>query len=309
VAYPAILRDQYADIIGRYVLDASSRKIYEVLDNVSVSVYTVDVNGARSALATIYTSRTGGVKTNPFLTVDGIVEFWAEPGDYDIEFIDQNVPVRLTTKSIGWEALPGGPSGVSANQLPGAGSGLLPAGSIIAYGGAAAPSAGYLLCDGTIYTRTTYPALFNVIGTTYNSGGETASQFRVPDLRGRVAVGVDGTAARLSASDAMGNSGGVETVTLTSTQSGVAAHGHAHTIGISDPSHSHLVQRGGFDAAAGGAVGGGISQNSGTNLGTTQGALTGITITGAITNHAGASAAASHTNLQPYQIVNYIIKT
>ena len=306
--YPAILRDQYADIVGRFVLDASLRKVYEVLDNISVSVYTVDANGARAALATIYTSRTGGVKANPFLTVDGVVEFWAEPGDYDIEFVDTENPVRLTPKSIGWEAVPGGPAGIAKGQLPGAGTGLLPPGTILAFGAAAAPT-GYLLCDGTIYTRTTYQALFDVIGTTYNSGGETVAQFRVPDLRGRVMVGADGAAGRIAANDALGNSGGAETHALTPAQTAVKGHTHADNISFSDSGHSHAIQRSGLDAAAGGAVGGFPSAGSGTAWGSTQGGNAVLVKTGSVTALADGANGAAHNNLQPYQIVNHIIKT
>ena len=40
---------------------------------------------------------------------------------------------------------------------------------------------GYLLCDGTEYSETTYSQLFNACGTQYNTGGETAGFFRVPN--------------------------------------------------------------------------------------------------------------------------------
>ena len=59
-------------------------------------------------------------------------------------------------------------------------------GTISAYGGSTAP-VGYLLCTnegvyglGAVYTATTYPNLFGVIGTTFGTGG--AGTFRVPDL-------------------------------------------------------------------------------------------------------------------------------
>jgi microcystin-dependent protein len=49
--------------------------------------------------------------------------------------------------------------------------------------------AGFLLEDGTVQVRATYPALYATIGTTFNTGGETSLQFRLPDSRGRVQVG------------------------------------------------------------------------------------------------------------------------
>lgn len=50
---------------------------------------------------------------------------------------------------------------------------------------------GFLYCDGAVYLRATYPDLFAKIGTTYNIGGETSLQFRVPDLRGEFIRGWD----------------------------------------------------------------------------------------------------------------------
>lgn len=47
---------------------------------------------------------------------------------------------------------------------------------------------GYLECDGSTYSRSTYQALFDVIGTTYGAGDGT-NTFKVPDLRGRVLWG------------------------------------------------------------------------------------------------------------------------
>ncbi|RMH11460.1 MAG: tail fiber protein, partial [Gammaproteobacteria bacterium] len=45
----------------------------------------------------------------------------------------------------------------------------IPVGSFIPYGGASAP-AGWLLCDGSAVSRTTYADLFSIIGVTYGSG-------------------------------------------------------------------------------------------------------------------------------------------
>lgn len=75
--------------------------------------------------------------------------------------------------------------------------GSIPTGTILTFAGAAAP-AGYVLCDGTHYdgTNAVYTALWNLIGLTY--GGTSQADFAVPDLRGRVAVGL-GTHASVNA--------------------------------------------------------------------------------------------------------------
>lgn len=62
-----------------------------------------------------------------------------------------------------------------------------PPGAVIPYAGSSAPD-GWLLCDGRTVSRTTYAALFAVIGTTYGAG-DGKSTFALPNLQGRVAAG------------------------------------------------------------------------------------------------------------------------
>ena len=106
---------------------------------------------------------------------------------------------------------------------------LIPPGTIWAYGGATAPL-GWLLCDGSDVSRTTFAKLFAVIGTAYGSG--SGSTFRVPDFRGRMLLGVSGTHPR-------GSTGGQETVLgPPHTHPGIHSHGLAsHTHGLA--SHTH----------------------------------------------------------------------
>lgn len=76
--------------------------------------------------------------------------------------------------------------------------GLPPAGIINAYGGATAPT-GYLLCDGSAVSRTTYADLFTAIGTTWGVGDGTTT-FNLPDLRGVFLKGA-GTTNRVAGKD------------------------------------------------------------------------------------------------------------
>jgi microcystin-dependent protein len=80
---------------------------------------------------------------------------------------------------------------------------------IVPYAGSVAPT-GWLLCQGQLLVRADYPALVAAIGGTYNIGGETAAQFRLPDLRGRVPAGIDAGAGRLPGWVA-GSAGGAST--------------------------------------------------------------------------------------------------
>jgi microcystin-dependent protein len=69
---------------------------------------------------------------------------------------------------------------------------LVPTGAISAYQGTSAPT-GWLLCDGSAVSRTTYSALFTVIGESCGQG-DNSTTFNVPDYRGRFLRGVDGDA-------------------------------------------------------------------------------------------------------------------
>jgi microcystin-dependent protein len=83
-----------------------------------------------------------------------------------------------------------------------------PSGLISAYAGATAPT-GWLLCDGSAVSRTTYAALFAAIGTTYGSG-DGSTTFNVPNLKGRAPFGRDGGQDSL---DTLGEASGSSTHT------------------------------------------------------------------------------------------------
>jgi microcystin-dependent protein len=67
------------------------------------------------------------------------------------------------------------------------GEAFIPIGTIFPFAGTQVPL-GYLLCDGSLVARTSYPVLFQVVGTTYG-GVAGGAYFRVPDLRGRFPLG------------------------------------------------------------------------------------------------------------------------
>lgn len=64
----------------------------------------------------------------------------------------------------------------------------VPSGAVFCIAVASVPS-GYLECNGATVSRTTYAALFAVIGTQY--GSTNSSNFKVPDLRGEFVRGFD----------------------------------------------------------------------------------------------------------------------
>lgn len=68
----------------------------------------------------------------------------------------------------------------------------VPIGTVFPFAGSNVPD-GYLLCDGSEQERVKYPDLYDVIGTLYNGSdvlvGTPGTTFRLPDLRGRNALG------------------------------------------------------------------------------------------------------------------------
>lgn len=160
------------------------------------------------------------------------------------------------------------------------GSGLkwatgIPVGTILDYAGALAP-AGFLVCDGSAVSRTTYSALFAAIGTTWGAG-DGSTTFNLPDFRRRVAVGSGGTGTA-TLGNAVGNTGGEEYHLLTAAESGL-------------PAHTHTYARGG------------IPPNVGN--GWTSSGANGIDNTGST---GGTSASQPHNNMQPSAVVLKIIK-
>lgn len=176
--------------------------------------------------------------------------------------------------------------GAMVDQTIAALDALIPPGFLGATAAATAPT-GWLLCDGAAVSRATYAALFTAVGTAYGAGNGTTT-FNVPDYRGRCIVGVDGAAGRLAANDALGNSGGSETVALTTGQ--LAAHAHV------------LRQQ----TAIGGGIPVGVSGATGRVATGGADPIVGGPGTDLLTENAGSGTA--HNNMPPYLIGNIIIR-
>lgn len=168
-----------------------------------------------------------------------------------------------------------------------------PTGAVVPYAGTT-PPAGWIICDGRAVSRTTYAALFSVLGTTFGAGDGTTT-FNVPNLSGRVPVGT-GTAAGAAGATAhtLAQLGGEETHTMTATE--MPVHNHTH----GDNGNTHTWSWGGGNGTVHisvDAVAGAAASN---NLWTKQG-VKGFSST----NDAGGGIA--HNNMQPYLGLNYII--
>ena len=158
------------------------------------------------------------------------------------------------------------------------------AGTVVPWAKSSAPT-GWLECDGSAVSRSTYADLFTAIGTTYGAG-DGSSTFNLPDIRGRAIAGKDnmgGSAAnRLTSGSTidgatLGTAGGGQTHTLTTGE--LAAHNHVSgsTSTQHDGGNSRNVM-GAWDFA-----GNDVNPNAGSGT--------------------------AHANVQPTIVLNYIIKT
>lgn len=134
----------------------------------------------------------------------------------------------------------------------------MPTGAILAWATSTAPN-GWLICDGATITETDYPDLFAITGAT------------LPNLKGRVVVGLDATQTEF---DTLEETGGAKTHTLTTAEM---------------PAHTHTYN----DHVGGTRDAGAVAATIGP--------------TAATTGSTGGGGA--HNNLQPYIVLNYIIKT
>ena len=107
-----------------------------------------------------------------------------------------------------------------------------PVGTMVSFAGTTAP-AGWLLCDGTSYSTTTYSDLYNVIGTTYGSGAGT---FKVPNMSNSF---VYGSAYSGGVPQNVGSTGGTSTVTLTANNLPAHSHSLGTNANITQVPHSH----------------------------------------------------------------------
>lgn len=153
---------------------------------------------------------------------------------------------------------------------------MIDVGTIVPYSGSEAPK-NWLICDGRAVSRATYVELFNVIGTTYGSG-DGSTTFNLPDLKGKVITGFDSSDNDFNE---IGKTGGEKTHKLTVEEM---------------PSHNHTATMDNF-----------IVNNTASRFNFAEGNVNSYSLL-ASTKTANTGGNQSHNNLQPYIVVNYIIK-
>ena len=151
-------------------------------------------------------------------------------------------------------------------------------GEIRMFAGSFAP-AGWMLCQGQLLPISENDTLFVVLGTTY--GGDGQETFALPNLSGRIPIH-EGNGFIL------GESGGVESVTLTTNQIPVHSHAAIASLDIANtpnPGDNMVARSGQVKMFFNGSPS--VAMNAG-SLGPVGGSQ-------------------PHTNLQPFLCINYII--
>ena len=173
----------------------------------------------------------------------------------------------------------------------------VPSGSVFCMAVATVPS-GYLECNGAEISRTTYAALFAVIGTAYGTGNTTTT-FNIPDLRGEFIRGLD-------LGRGVDSGRNIAIVQLSQNKS----HNHPASTSISDPGHFHHSFRSGnagerqynsnlsstnFPSSGTGAGNKNeayniVAQSSSPNVGQTSNVANGVNASTTTTNDGGSEA-------------------
>ncbi len=172
----------------------------------------------------------------------------------------------------------------------------IPTATIVPWSSASVPS-GFLECNGQTVSRSTYAALFAIVGTTYGAG-DGSSTFGLPDLQDNVAVGK-------SNNKALASTGGANTVASTGNVGGSTANATLSSAQLA--SHNHTINK--IGAPNNDNPPNGIP-NPRTTAGTSN-SLLGSTGSGSGHSHnMSANFSGDATSvLQPYLAIIYIIKT
>ena len=185
--------------------------------------------------------------------------------------------------------------------------GGIPTATIVPWTTASVPS-GFLECAGAAVSRSTYAALFAIIGTTYGAG-DGSTTFNVPNLQDKVALSK-------SPSKAVGTTGGANTVTPTGSISGSVGGSTANaTLSTAQlSSHTHAMP-------PTNSPGNPENQTTASGVSTSATVRTPSSYTtlssGSGSGHAhnmsatfsGSYSGTANSVIQPYLTVMYIIKT
>lgn len=154
---------------------------------------------------------------------------------------------------------------------------LVPLGVVLPYSDDATPAnTDWLLAQGQAVSRATYADYFTLVGTTYGVG-DGATTFNLPNLKGRIPVGLDAT---VTAFDTLAETNGSKDAVVVT---------HAHDTNV----YKSVIEAAGFGLTISGSEG-------------FEDRVQVSAITGDNTDSTGVSG--TDKNLQPYIVLNYIVK-
>ena len=170
----------------------------------------------------------------------------------------------------------------------------IPTATIVPWSSSSVPT-GFLECNGALVSRSTYSALFAIVGTTYGAG-DGATTFKLPDLQDNVAMGKSGTKA-------LASTGGANTVASTGNVGGSTANATLSTAQLA--SHTHEAR---------------TRNTNGTQVSVPYATSANVSPRGDIVLSTGSGQGHSHNMsatftgdstsvIQPYLTIIYIIKT
>lgn len=195
---------------------------------------------------------------------------------------------------------------INVTTLNATGGGISPTGSLTMWAGAvASPPTGWLACNGANVSRTTYAALFAVVGTAWGAG-DGSTTFGLPNLLNKFPVGAGDTYALAA------TGGSADTITVAHTHTGTTASNGAHTHNLNNNSgqaqSGQLFGTSNYLArSAGGSAEYGIAAANTNQQNTVSIASNGAHTHTFTTDSTGSSG--TNANLPPYVAVGYIIKT
>jgi microcystin-dependent protein len=278
--------------IRKIVAPQSQNKLYTIFNN-TTGGYAITIGAPTGTAVTIpsgvtatvftdganfYSAQTGSAgnfTVNGTLTATGLTD----TGNMSI---GGTLAVTGATTFTGIPSGPTAATGTNTTQLATTAfvqSNGSPTGVINMWGTVSAPT-GWLLCDGSAVSRSTYSALFAVVSTTFGTGDGTTT-FNLPNYTNRMPYGTT-----------IGSTGGSADAIVVS---------HTHTATVTDPGHHHL---GSVYNYYNGSTGGG-----GYVSGVNQSAVTTDSTTGITVTNASAGVSGTNANLPPYLGINFIIKT
>lgn len=229
-------------------------------------LYSKDDAGSESALSGGVTSLAAGTGVQVSASTGSVTVSVATGALSQLAAITTATQGTLAVYAGGiWQALPPGGNGQVLRQ--GVGTAALgvgwdyatPVGTTIAYIATSAPT-GWVMCDGQELSRTTYSALFALIGTSYGAG-DGSSTFNVPHMMGRIPMGVDPSGTG-EVPTALGARKGEATHTLTEAE----MPAHTHSVNISSSAGGTTPAGPGSGTPGGsyasGSTGGGAAHNT-----------------------------------------------